>query len=388
MPSPQCERAIEESLRYGTALLKYISANDVDLTGAHQYGFYLPKQARERFTPYAPIGGRNDDHPATVLWPDGRETASVVKWYGVGTRSEYRLTRFGRDFPYRTAANLGDLLVLIPLTIDRFNAYVLESEDDIEEIEAALGVEVLGSWALYQRGQAPPEAQDECLARRYGEFAAGLHGFPQGKAFSDCALEALLQCVPGFREIVPDDKLMSLVTEEYSLFRQVEAQVWQPQIQGPFDSIDGFIGKAQAILQARKSRAGRSLENHVEYLLTEAHVPFEMRKVVDGTRPDVIIPSKQAYDNPGFPGDRLYMVGVKRTCKDRWRQVAREAPRAQNRYILTLQEGISAAQLDEICAARLTLIVPSDLHAKYPPAYRPRLLTVDAFLNSVAPMTP
>ena len=41
-------------------------------------------------------------HPVRVEWQDGRITKSVVTWYGKLTRSEYRLTRFGRDFPFLT----------------------------------------------------------------------------------------------------------------------------------------------------------------------------------------------------------------------------------------------------------------------------------------------
>jgi len=43
MTSPFCERAIEEALHYGNALLKFISPNDAGITGTHQYGYYLPK---------------------------------------------------------------------------------------------------------------------------------------------------------------------------------------------------------------------------------------------------------------------------------------------------------------------------------------------------------
>jgi len=43
MTSPFAERAIAEALRYGKAILKFISPNDVGLTGGHQCGYYLPK---------------------------------------------------------------------------------------------------------------------------------------------------------------------------------------------------------------------------------------------------------------------------------------------------------------------------------------------------------
>src|SRR5215204_218541 len=116
MPSLFCERAIENATRYGNALLKFISPNDVGETGGHQCGFYLPKNAYQMFTPYAPIKGVNAKHWVSVKWQDERVTASVVTWYGAKTRSEYRLTRFGKDFPFLASDTVGDLLVLIPKT--------------------------------------------------------------------------------------------------------------------------------------------------------------------------------------------------------------------------------------------------------------------------------
>ena len=127
--------------------------------------------------------------------------------------------------------------------------------------------------------------------------------------------------------------------EEYELFKMMERKIREPEIRRSFDSIDDFLATAQTILQARKSRAGRSLENHVEYLLRQSGIPLEVRKVVDDTRPDILIPGKEAYENPGYPKYRLFMIGVKTTCKDRWRQVTREAPRIKHKHILTLQPG-------------------------------------------------
>lgn len=150
-----------------------------------------------------------------------------------------------------------------------------------------------------------------------------------------------------------------------------------------YASVDDFTDDAKRITQARKSRAGRALENHVEYLLADAGIPFEMRKVVDGTRPDVIIPGKVAYDDSRFPVSGLVMVGVKTTCKDRWRQVTKEAPRIPVKHILTLQEGISSKQLAEMRQANVTLVVPKSLHNKYPRQRDIKLIDLETFIAEV-----
>jgi hypothetical protein len=108
-----------------------------------------------------------------------------------------------------------------------------------------------------------------------------------------------------------------------------------------------------------------------------------MRKVVDGTRPDIIIPGKAAYDNPRYPASRLVAVGVKTTCKDRWRQVLKEAPRVPSKHILTLQEGISGKQLAEMAQAGVTLVVPKALHSKYPKERPVRMLDLETFIAEV-----
>jgi hypothetical protein len=378
--SPECELAHADARIAGKALLKFISPNDVDVTGAHQSGFYLPKQVWKVFSPYPPEKGINKDHHVRVIWPDGRETSSVVKWYGQKTRSEYRLTRFGRSFPWRSAERLGDLLLMVPITITDFRAHILGSEEDIQDIQSALGIEVVGQWAFYDRDAAPAESENQCLNRLFTGFVAGLEGFPEVRVFSNATRDALLRCVQDFQGLSSDDRIVRMVHEEYTLYRMVEQKVWQPRIRDVFQSIEEFLSTAQSLIQARKSRAGRSLENHVEAVLSDEQIPFQMRQIVDGTRPDIVIPDKASYDNLRYPKNKLLIVGVKHTCKDRWRQVLNEAPRVPHKYIFTMQHGISSMQLDEMFKSRISLIVPSPLHKEYPRSYRERLMSLDQFI--------
>ena len=171
MSSPILERAITDALQYGKALLKFISPNDVGRTGSHQCGYYLPKTIWQSYSPYPPEKGKNSDHYVNIIWQDGRETESCIKWYGKGTRSEYRLTRFGRDFPFLLSDNIGSLLVLIVTSPITFLGYVLDSEDDISEMQAALGVEVIGSWALYDsREISLPETRGGMHRQKFQSF--------------------------------------------------------------------------------------------------------------------------------------------------------------------------------------------------------------------------
>jgi hypothetical protein len=109
--------------------------------------------------------------------------------------------------------------------------------------------------------------------------------------------------------------------------------------------------------------------------------------MIDGRiKPDILIPGKSAYEDKSYPREKLCVIGVKRTCKDRWRQVLNEAESIPHKHILTLQEGISENQLGEMHRKEVTLIVPKSVQKKfYPSAKRGgmTILTVEAFLAEV-----
>jgi hypothetical protein len=224
MASPVCDRAISDALTHGKTILKFISPNDVGLTGSHQYGFYLPKAAWQMFTPQAPIKGVNHDHAVTVTWQDGRVTQSTVKWYGKGSRSEYRITGFGKAFPFRDPDCVGSLLVLVVRSLNNFLGYVFDLEEDINDVQAGVGVQVIGTWAAYDRdkGGLFIETEDECLDRRFRAFSAAVKDFPSTTAFAQEARKAVEECLKDFLTCPNDDKLMACVDAEYRLFRMVE----------------------------------------------------------------------------------------------------------------------------------------------------------------------
>jgi hypothetical protein len=387
MSSVNCDLAVEHCHKIGNALLKFVSANDVNATGAHQTGFYLPKSDHvwQLFTDSPPVKGSNHQTPVSIFWQEeSRMTRSIIYWYGKQTRSEYRLTRFGRGFPYLSKDAVGSLLVLIPLGGRDYRAFLLDSEDDIEEIQAALGVQIGRSWAIFQGGLPKEESEDECIERQFQELVESLAAFPSGEVFSKAARRIIRACIRHFEESGPDVVLVRWMASEYHLFRMAERALCTKDVTGNFRDIDDFLRVASAIMNRRKSRAGRSLENHVEALLSATNIPHVMRTCdIDGT-PDIVIPSVEAYNDPAYPTEKLFVVGVKTTCKDRWRQVLHEARRVQHKHILTMQPGISSKQLKEMKEAQVSLIVPASLHKEFPRDSSMKLLTVEGFLGKVS----
>jgi type II restriction enzyme len=261
--------------------------------------------------------------------------------------------------------------------------HVLSAASDIDDLEAALGIELLRGWASVGGDVPPTETEDVCVERRLQAIVDALDDFPATEVVAKQARSTLIACSRDFLGSLLDEQLLECMQTEFELFRRIERKVCTPQTSMVFKSIDQFIKTANSILQRRKARAGLSLENQVHALLEAARVPHEMKPVVDGTRPDIVIPGAKEYVDTAWPISKLFVVGVKRTCKDRWRQVLREAPRVDRKHLLTIQNGISASQMEEIKQAGVELIVPRNLHSFFPKRRRSELRTLDGFVTEV-----
>ncbi|MMZ64301.1 Type-2 restriction enzyme EcoRII [compost metagenome] len=99
------------------------------------------------------------------------------------------------------------------------------------------------------------------------------------------------------------------------------------------------------------------------------------------SKPDFLFPHISNYHDLTFPESRLTMLGVKSTCKDRWRQVLAEANRINNKHLFTLEPGISENQTDEMQANHLQLILPKRLHETYRPAQQSWLMDLNSFIQ-------
>ena len=77
--------------------------------------------------------GENKDRYVKIRWQDDFETESRFIYYGTGTRNEYRITRFGKGFPFLRSENTGDLFILVQMDYDYYHAYILQTDDDINE---------------------------------------------------------------------------------------------------------------------------------------------------------------------------------------------------------------------------------------------------------------
>nr|QJS03203.1 Type-2 restriction enzyme EcoRII [Escherichia coli] len=190
----------------------------------------------------------------------------------------------------------------------------------------------------------------------------------------------LQQCLKN--SLDPDEQLLDRRRVEYDIFLLVEELHVLDIIRKGFGSVDEFIALANSVSNRRKSRAGKSLELHLEHLFIEHGLRhFSTQAITEGNKkPDFLFPSAGAYHDTEFPVENLRMLAVKTTCKDRWRQILNEADKIHQVHLFTLQEGVSLAQYREMRESGVRLVVPSSLHKKYPEAVRAELMTLGAFI--------
>lgn len=208
--------------------------------------------------------------------------------------------------------------------------------------------------------------------------------FPTTRAFSAYARLTIKELDP--RED-PDLVLMAWMEREEILFRTLERYMIAGRLAEGFGNdlkagidVDGFLSFSLSVQNRRKSRVGLALENHLELMFTECGIRYSRAAVTESkTKPDFIFPGQAEYHDPAFNPLNLTMLGVKSTCKDRWRQVLAEADRIERKHLLTLEAAISTNQTDEMQAKYLQLVLPRSLHDTYTEAQQAWLLDVSGF---------
>lgn len=378
--------AIQAVLDSRRAYCKFLSANDTGLTGGHQAGVYISKPSIPILFAEPGIKGSNKEKWVKVKWQGDFETDTRFIYYGQGTRNEYRITNFGRGIPFLRPEYTGALFVLAQREEAYYSAYVLNAEDDIEDFLEALGIGATETNRLIETGQIQEGTREQLAIQ---EFIAGLTvDFPLSEEMS-AAARNIQNGVYNHLEYIrtnPDRKIIEWTNTEYALFRAIEHARYGDKISRGFSTVDDFITMANMVLNRRKSRAGKSLEHHLSAIFDGNGIQYTAQAVTEGNKkPDFIFPSQVSYHDVSFPTDKLISLAAKTTCKDRWRQVINEADRLRDRpkYLCTLQQGISPAQMDEMQAENVVLVVPKPYISSYPADRQNRIWTLSKFVAYV-----
>ena len=175
--------------------------------------------------------------------------------------------------------------------------------------------------------------------------------------------------------------MVSWLELEYDIFKQLEQTRFLERIQQGFKTMEEFIYVANSMSNRRKSRAGKSLEHHLEAIFDGNGLTYASQmRTEDKKKPDFIFPSADAYFDKAFDTSKLIFLGAKTTCKDRWRQILNEADRIPEKHLFTLQQGISKEQLNEMKSEHVTLVVPKKYIATYPKDHWNQIITLETFI--------
>lgn len=381
-------RAIESTQSGIGTYIKFLSGNDTGATRSHQYGILLSLKAMPM------IFGARPEEPVVkrlgirVTWQDDVVTESAFTWYA--SKRELRITRMGRGFPYLHPELTGALFVFTRVADDEYEAFILNSEDEINQYLAAfsLGPQDAGQMIDPFAGlEHPEDAEAEAIEEFVRSLGIGANSdFPLSETISGKARE-IQNRVHDRVDLIksnPDFKLVEYTRVEYAIFREIEAQMYGPAVRLGFDSIEAFVTLANTVLNRRKSRAGKGFEHHLGSIFKDNELPFEEQVRTEGNKkPDFVFPSGAAYHDSTYPTEGIIILAAKTTCKDRWRQILTEADRMRGRthYLVTLQQGISPNQLEEMRASRVRLVVPSEYIKAYPAEHREEIWSLKRFID-------
>lgn len=383
---------------------KRLSAVEADTAKSHQHEFNGSKELKKVLGTGT---GEKISFPAIFVWL-GQENEAIssegsVTWYDARrehpTRSEYRLY-----FPTNAVtelANAGDLMIIakrtngsimiiiassgttmenqllwlfgIPHQTDLdFSVQDIQKEDD-REVDFAV------RFILDELGIDVEEPEADYLDSLLNKYS----GFPTTKEFSLFARQTTKN-VSALEE--PDITLMAWMDHEEKLFRRMERQLVNERLQNGFvtddgTDVSGFLKFSLSVHQRRKSRAGHALEHHLEEIFQIYKISYTRGAETENkSKPDFLFPSVKAYHDPNFSDNYLTMLGVKTTCKDRWRQILSEAARIKNKHLFTLEPGISTAQTNEMRSNSLQLVIPTPLHDTYNSNQKNWLMSMKDFL--------
>jgi hypothetical protein len=327
----------------------------------------------------------------TLTWYDARENHP--------TRTEYRLYYTANDIIEK--ASPGDLLI-IGLMPNNKALFVVARKDSTAENRLAslfgfdqetlnthgvvhnidrddIELDYISRVILDDVGIEIDESDDSFLDMLLKSFP---DGFPKTESFSLFARNTLSD-VHALDDA--DTAVIEWMDREEVLFRTLERYQVKNRLRRGFgEDVDDFLKFATSLRQRRSSRAGFALENHLKAVFDEFNIQYSYNKITEHrAKPDFIFPGITEYHDNSFDADFLVMLGSKRTCKDRWRQVLAEADRIETKHLLTLEAGISISQTDEMRDKSLQLVIPQSIHRTYKPSQQDWLMNLNEFIELV-----
>jgi hypothetical protein len=386
-------------------LLKKLSRNDTSWAmpgGSNQSGFYVPRDIRE--SSYFPALESRKDLPhiqeaqCPSYWPqaDTVRDDSRIRYFTNKT-SECHFTRIPKEvFQHLNPASwlIGGTLVE-PVGVAHHWFMVIDSQTSAAELlETRLDISSDFHFGLFDPAalSSATKDQSEEAAKLEAEIEAALLAgtieklllkysrLPSPEQLSKQARNSYLQTM-GYEDLNPweierpGDAVMRISRDiEYAVYKRHELRLRAVEVAATLakhDSsasaaVQGFRALDSAFLSAsqqRKSRGGRSFENHLDHLLHAGGVRFEPQAILGQRRPDFVMPDANTVRDP----DRkdyyaAAILSAKTTLRERWKQITHERFNCSI-FLATVDDRISAETLSELRDAEITLVVPESMKA-------------------------
>lgn len=388
---------------------KRLTAVEVNKSSSNQHEFNGSTALKQ-------VLGLNDNgekkyFPTKFVWmAEENETLSAdgnLSWYDSRFDNPKRAAEYRLYFPTTDVTEMaksGDLLIIAKRKDGSLMAIIVSAGSTLEnQLLWLFGVAVqVGKQFVYQDFQNNNDDKEVDFAVRFILEEIGIDieepeadhldslllsfnkRFPKTLEFSAFARKTLKDVDP-FEE--PDKTLMLWMEQEEKLFRRLERQIVDERLRNGFlnageTDIDGFISFSLSVQNRRKARAGFALENHLEVIFQTHDLKYTRGGETENkAKPDFLFPSLASYKNDNCPSELLTMLGVKTSCKDRWRQILSEAVRIKDKHLFTLEPGISENQTNEMRQSRVHLVLPRAIHETYHEIQRSWLMNLSDFLD-------
>lgn len=377
---------------------KYLSAVEAQTEISHQHEFNGIKELKllfgpERLTVKADFIYLGED-------PDKTERAEgFLTWYDARERDPKR-SEFRLYFPSNAVTDLasaGDLILFGKRTDGHILVLVAKARSTSEnQLLWLFGLTSPGPEVLFKEVEDSQigfveqtilehldievvDTDDQYLDLLLEKFNGT---FPSTRIFSAFSRET---CGDVDSIALPDATLVEWLGHEERLFRCLERHIVSQRLREGFDDdVDQFISFSLSVHNRRKSRAGHSLENHLAQIFLDNNLIFDHGATTENrSKPDFLFPGQEPYHSENFTDSLLTMLGVKTTCKDRWRQVLTEADKIPQKHLLTLEPGISEHQTNEMKSQSLQLVVPKTIYSSFSADQQKWLMNVDSFISAV-----
>ena len=382
-------------------MIKKLSRNDCGWADSsengHQNGVYIPRSIREseffpRLQNINPAKPHIFEAKFKTLWTTTGEvkTSNLKHYSNKGTEMQFTGVPKS-EFAGLTPASLILAGALREPIADVFHWFTIvdSASEELELLEAMFDLGADFHYGLFDPADSLKMAHDETEQLVYelsaalkqgtlATFIASVSKLPTPELFAAEAQRAFLEInhlndLNPYEMDAPGDAVMKISRDiEYALYKRSErryraAEVIRIISNGGTDIVSsvvrGFADLDATFLSAsqhRKSRAGRSFEQHISRLLRDGKINFEEQAVMGGRRPDFVLPNLMVLKSEQRTFNDAMVLSAKTTLRERWKQVAMEQFNCAL-FLATVDDRVSAAAIDDMNTQGIHLVVPESL---------------------------